>query len=274
MAKRTVVIAWTSDQHCGSTVGLCPPKVRLPEGGNYEESKPQAWMWERWIDFWGKVERIRRREKAILYCGYNGDLYEGDHHGTKQIVSRDSHVQSYIADTVFNVPRKLKPKYQFVVRGTECHVGSAEEDRAAWMKAQKDPVTGNWSHWHLRQEINGVRFDVKHHGRIGTRPWTRSNPVSMLAFNIWAEHAERELPYPHVAIRSHFHTSADSGDAYKTRVIQLPAWQLKTAHAHKVVAENIADIGGVIIIVPPDGEYEIKRVLYPVELPPMWRAHG
>ena len=267
---RTIVLAATSDQHCGSTIGLTPPKVRLPEGGNYEASRPQLWLWECWNDYWDKVDAIRRREKAKLYCLYNGDLYDGDHHASAQIVSRDPEVQGYIADQVFNVPRMLKPARQFVIRGTECHAGSAEEARARWMKAEKDPVTGAWSHWRLRLEINGVRIDALHHGRMGTRNWTRNNPVNMLAFQVWAEHAEREIPYPHLAIRSHRHQFADTGYAYKTRVIQTPAWQLKTAYAHKVAAENIADVGGVVVILRPDS-YAVEHILYQPELPPVWR---
>lgn len=93
-----------------------------------------------------------------------------------------------------------------------------------------------------------------------------------LALEIFYEHAKRGLPHPHLAIRSHRHTYADSYDAHPTRLIQLPAWQVKTAHAHKVVPESIADIGGIIVTIYPNGKYEVEPKLYCPELPAVWKA--
>ncbi len=75
------------------------------------------------------------------------------------------------------------------------------------------------------------------------------------------------LRHPDLAFRSHLHQFGDSYNAYPTRVVQTPAWQLKTAHAHKVAAESIADVGGVITMVQPDASYIVKPVLYLPSLP-------
>lgn len=279
MSKQTarpVIVAITSDHHTGSTVGLCPPEgVRLDDDGVYKPSKAQLWLWECWTDYWAVVAVLRDTLKAELRCVYNGDLSEGDHHATSQIISRNPEPATYVSERVFGVPGDLNPSRTFVVRGTEAHVGPSGATEEAWarrMKAERNPETRTWSWWHLRFAIHGVRFDFQHHGRTGTRPWTKTGVVGALAAEIFYEHARAGIPHPHLAIRSHRHQSADSHDAHPTRVIQTPAWQLKTAHAHKVAPESMADIGGVIVVVWPDGRYEVTKKLYRAEMPPMWSA--
>ena len=275
-SKRPVVLAITSDHHTGSTLGLCPPEgVRLDDDGAYNPSKAQKWTWSCWEDYWKAVAAKRADTKADLWCIYNGDLAEGDHHGTSQIISRNPEPAGYVSDRVFSVPGELKPERQFVVRGTEAHVGPAGATEEAWarrMKAEKNQETKTWSHWHLRFSVHGVRFDFQHHGRTGTRPWTRAGALGALAAEIFYEHARTGNPHPHFAIRSHRHTYGDSYDGHPTRLIQTPSWQLKTAHAHKVAPESIADIGGVIITIQPDGSTEVSTKLYRPELPKMWSA--
>lgn len=274
-AKKPVVVANVSDLHMGSTLGLCPSEgVRLDDDGAYKPSKAQLWTADCWENrFWVEVAERRQQDKAELWVVYNGDLAEGDHHGTSQIISRNPEPAAYIAGRILGVPKALKPERTFVVRGTEAHVGPAGATEEAWARmigAERNPETRTWSWWRLRFEIHGVRFDYQHHGRTGTRPWTKTSVVGALAAEIFYEHARAGIPHPHLAIRSHRHTYADSYDAHPTRVIQTPAWQLKTAHAHKVAPESIADIGGVIVTVYPDGRSDVVTRLYRPELPKLW----
>jgi hypothetical protein len=272
-SKKPVIVAKTSDQHAGSTLGLCPPEgVRVDDDSEYRPSKAQRWTWERWTGFWKEVADVRKQLGAELYCVYNGDAVEGDHHNTSQIISRNPEPQTYITERVFGVPQS--PDKVFVVRGTEAHVGpaaSSEELLAKRLKAQRTP-NKTWSWWHLRMEVHGVRLDFQHHGRVGTRPWTKTSAPGSLALEIFYEHARRGIPHPHIAVRSHRHVYADSYDAHPTRVIGLPAWQLKTAHAHKVAPESIADIGGVFTVIYPDGKYDVHPRLYCPDLPATWTA--
>jgi hypothetical protein len=269
--KRPVVIAVTSDQHCGSTLGLCPKEgVRVDDDSEYHPSKAQQWTWDCWEDYWKRVAAARKG--ADLYCVLNGDAVEGWHHNTHQVISINPEPQAYITERVFGVAKD--PTKVFVIRGTETHVGpggSSEEALGKKLKAERSE-SKTWSHWRLRMEVHGVRLDFQHHGRTGTRPWTRASAVGALAAEIFYEHSAAGYPHPHLAIRSHRHVHADSYDASPTRVIQTPAWQLKTAHAHKVAPESIADIGGIIITVTPDGQYDVEKKLYKPELPAMWSA--
>lgn len=268
-----MVLGIVSDVHAGSQLAPCPPTVRLDEGGNYTASKAQRWLLHNWHDYWKKVEAERDKHKADFFLLSNGDATEGNHHQTTQILSGNLEAQTYVVQELFAVPMALKPDKVFVVRGTEAHVGASgqsEEALGRHLKAEREPETHTWSWWHLRLTIHGVRIDCQHHGRVGTRPWTRGSGIGALAFQIWAEHAENDEPYPHLAIRSHRHQYADSFGMYKTRTIGTPAWQLKTSHAHKVAAESIVPSGGVIVTVFPDGKYEVQPVLYKPSLPKAW----
>lgn len=271
MSKKPVVLAVTSDHHSGSTVALCPPEgVRLDDQGYYKPSKPQLWLWDNWLDFWTKVRDAKAKAKASLVTVFNGDCVDGDHHGTGQIASKNPNAQDYIANKVFAVPMSLKPDHAYMVRGTEAHAGSSgssEEALAEHIGCERDPNTQLWSHWHLRLRIHGLLVDFQHHGRMGQRPWTQNNVVNLLAAHIWMEHTKAREEPPAIAFRSDRHVFGDSFGGFPVRVIQTPAWQLKTAFAHKVAPESISTIGGIIATIYPDGTYVVKPVLYQAALP-------
>lgn len=273
--RKPALVAVVADLHCGSTLAVCPPKVRLHDGGFYESSDVQTWLWQRYLEFWQAVDATKREARADLYTIVAGDAMEGHHHGSPQTVAPegDDEAELYIATTVFDEIRKRKPKATFVVRGTEVHVGQREEWLGRYLHAERDAESGNWSRWHLRLELNGCLIDCQHHGgRVGTRPWTRRNTTLGAAGEIWMEHAMRGLRAPDLAIRAHRHIASDSGDAFPTRLIVTPAWQCKTSYAHKVAANSIADIGGVLVLVEPDGRYTVRMVLSTPALPQAYVA--
>lgn len=274
--KQPVVIAIVSDTHCGSTVALCPPSIALDDGGAYQASRPQLWLWESWLAFWNRVAELRRVYGADLFTVFNGDVTDGDHHGTTQILSGNPTAQAAVVNAVMEVVLDQRPTQMFFVRGTEAHVGksAAFEERIA-LGLQKDgrpvcgdPVTGTASWWHLRMEVQGVRLDFAHHGRYGQRPWTRGNVVLNYAAEIFYDHAaedayraDGETSYPHLAFRSHQHRYFDTAGAHPTRLIQTPAWQLATAYIHRINPGAIAHVGGIIVTID-DGRATVEPILF------------
>lgn len=239
--------------------------------------KHQLWLWQCLEEYWySHVAGLLKTHKADLHVVYNGDLVEGAHHGTTQIISGNPEPQAYLCDRVFGLPQKLRPKHTFVVRGTEAHVGpsgASEEAFARSIRAERDPESQKWSYWHLRLKPHGVLIDLQHHPSTrGNLPWTRPQAIQRLAFRIWSEHALRGLDYPRLAVRSHVHVFGDSRDAYPTRAIITPSMQLKTSFAHKVAADSIADVGGIAIVVDPNGQYDVYPKLFEPSLPAAWEA--
>jgi len=271
MTAKPVVLAVTSDHHIRSTVGLCPPQgCPLDDGGTYMPSKAQQWLWQSWVAFWGQVDKVRREEGADLYEIYNGDLIDGEHHGTPQISTKNLADEQELALACLAPALSLAPNYVFVVRGTEAHVGKSgerEEMIARRIEAEKDPQ-GNASWWQLTLQINGSILQFAHHGRIGYRPWTRANAAQMLAAELTIDHSSS--PYaPQLAVFSHHHQVADSYDNYPVRVIQTPAWQLATAYVHRIKPGALASIGGLVIICR-EGEYSVEKVIYKPEREKPW----
>jgi len=274
--KRDIAIICIGDIHANSTLGLCPAQgVKLPEGGTYSPSKAQLWAWEQHLDFVDWALKVRQEYKAKLYGIVNGDAVDGGaHHGQVQFITADSEAQAYLATQALEPFRKAIRTHRgkiWFLRGTRVHVGSDEEALAKWMGAEREPETDAWARYILNLELHGVRIDVRHHMTVGTsRPWLQGNPANVAAAIIFMEHTRKDLPYPHLAIRSHKHVHSDSHDTHPTRCICLPAWQLKTDFVHRVASESIADIGGIVVIVHPDGTYTVKKRLYTPEPPPVY----
>lgn len=279
MAKsQPVVIAVVSDLHAGSTVALCPPTIKLDDGGKYEASDAQKWLWANWLDFWKQVEARRKKHKAKLIQVFNGDLTEGDHHKTTQILSGNPTAQAAVVNEVMAIPLKMKPDALAFTRGTSAHVGpsAAYEERAAlglWKDGRpviKEEGTGNCSHWNAKLDILGTLLDFAHHGKHGANVRTKMSVINGLAHDIFVEHSIDKRPYPHLAFRSHMHQYADTFDAYPTRLIQTPAWQLHTEYVHRIsTTGKLAHIGGIIVVVTDDG-YSVEPVIYRPDPPKAW----
>jgi hypothetical protein len=262
------VIAAISDLHCGSTLGLCPPEVDLDDGGGYRASKAQRWLWDNHCDFWKQVEATRRGDHLTVI--FNGDLTDGpEHHGTVQVVSRHPGVEFLILTQAVQPILAVKPDACVVIRGTEAHTGKSaakEEAFAVWLKDQGMNVPGHHagktkSWWRFTGNFGGVIIDAAHHGRMGTRPWTKAGQVSNYAAQIFYEYTANARKPPNICLRAHHHRVADSYDMHPVRVVQMPAWQLATAFIHRIAPDAIADIGGLIITVE-DGKVNVDKVLY------------
>jgi hypothetical protein len=283
------VVAVCGDLHCGSTVGLCPPEgIELDDGGMYDPSEAQHWLWERWELAWKEAKATIGKRKLTLIV--NGDVVDGDHHRTSQIASPLTSLHARCAVESLRVPLALKPKAVHIMRGTPAHVGrsgEAEEGVARTLKNQlnkivPDPDTGTMSSYRRRIDVEGVRLDVAHHGRMGQRAHTRGSYSRLYSFDIWAEQALdlitegntaesaeelyeiwKKKQVAQIAIRSHNHKFQDSGYDHRgiTRVISMPAWQLATEYVHRIAAEALADIG-IVLLVCDKGDVEVKPILY------------
>lgn len=272
------LIASVSDIHAGGTTALCPDRVDLDDGGHYTPSKAQRWLFDCWRRYWDRVDQRRHAEKARLIIVFNGDMVEGDHHHTTQILSGNPNAQAAVVNACMEYPLSLNPDNMIFVRGTEAHVGhsaSAEERIADGLSRDKrpiirDPETDNASWWHFKGECEGVRIDVTHHGRTGQREHTRGGAAVLHAHDILLSYAKRGEQPPHLCLRGHHHKFNDSGDACPVRVFTTGAWQLGTGHVHKVAPDSLADIGGAIVSID-DGHYAIEKLHFQPEPTKLWQ---
>lgn len=263
-----------SDIHGGSSVAICPPEgMELDDGGRYEPSPAQVWVWEHYMGALAEVKALKKALKpASVTVAVNGDCVDGFHHpkSNAQFISAlESHHVRIAHRVLVECFHALKPDAIHFTRGTGSHTGKAstlEEGLARVMKNDypvvQDPDTKQWTSYARRYDIGGLRIDQTHHGRVGQRAHTRGPYLRLYAQDIELEHRlDGERP-PDIALRSHYHIYGDSGrdHRWRTRVIALPALQLATEFTHRIAATRLADIG-IVAIVIRDGREEVIPML-------------
>lgn len=248
-------LLFLGDTHIGSTVALCRPVTELDDGGTYHASALQRSLYRAWQSLQETVAKLPVKPILVL----NGDLVETDtKHRSYQIITRNRTTVRRMASEVLDELVQLCAGV-YVVRGTAAHVGkSASMDDAVGEDFDAPGHTkGSHSFWWLPLEVERVRFDIAHHAPMSGIPWNKSS-ADTIAARIGYTCFETDTKPPHVVIRSHQHRWNDSGESYKIRVIQLPAWTYATEFINRTNPGSIAEIGAAIITVDK-GEYEVTK---------------
>jgi len=221
------LIAVLSDIHAGSTVALMPPGFKTIEGNLIKQTPLQQWLWECWQD--GQQWLAKKAGKDPYALVLNGDLIEGVHHGTRQIISPD------IGDHVGCALQLIKPMHAkaartFIVRGTECHTGNTEHAMAnalGLQDAARDRLT---------VDVAGVRCVFRHHIGTTTRRGLSGGQLSMQLSEEQVEAACNKEPIPRVLCCAHRHVFGQYKDNHGLCVVS-PPWQGLSRFAHKVVSQ-------------------------------------
>jgi 3',5'-cyclic AMP phosphodiesterase CpdA len=250
-------IAVIGDPHSNSTVGLCKPSINLDDGGTYQISKGQRWLWGNWLDF---LERVEQAKPDIIV--FNGDTVEGDAKGRSyQVITRNKTNAISIAADTLDPLCQLAP-IRYFIRGTAAHGGKSgniEEDLAKDLGGVK--VGASYSHWELHLNIENVLVHIAHHTSMSGIPWRRKDAANILASRIVMEYALNKERPPDLAIRNHVHRFADSNSTYPTRAVILGAWQLATEFTHKISPDSLSEIGGGIFHFSA-GTFDYEKIEY------------
>jgi hypothetical protein len=245
-----------SDLHINSTVGLGLKHLPLDDGGVYTSNKSQQWLLDMFYDFVGYAKRLDGDKIWVL----NGDIIDVNTHSDYQLITKNK--ATVVRHAVSLLQLVVEPADKlFIVRGTEAHVGECAEYEEIIGK-ELGAIQGdnhNYTHWHLNLDVNGVIFDIAHHGKIGGG-WNRASTLNNKAAQVIVESVKYKETIPDVLVRSHNHTFADTHDNFPVRVVSTPAWQLATNYAHRI-GVGIADIGGVIFRCD-DRKYEMIKKIY------------
>ena len=257
-SNKTRSLVVVSDFHCGCQLGLIMPEgVQLEGGGHYEPNIVQKTMWQWWLEFWDKfVPFVTRGESYDVLV--NGDTIDGEHHGTTSLIANNKAIQRKIARPILE-RIKSKCRNLYIVKGTGVHDGEAAqdiEDLAKEVGAIPDKVTGQYSRWELWYRLDGEQPNVivhalHHIGGGGSTHYETSAPTAEIVSEYVEAAQMAELP-PVFVIRSHRHrftaTSlpCKNGTAWS---IVTPAWQGKTAFAHKIAGARVSQpqFGGVVL---------------------------
>lgn len=274
--EMTTIVAIVSDIHANSTVAVCPPRVRLDDGGDYVASPVQRWIWQRWREYWQRVAEQRAGNRLIVIL--NGELADHNSHTTTELVSQNPatimRLSAMVLEPMLSLLDNATDDTVYVTRGTQAHTGPAshyDEKIAEDIGAVPLPGGKTFSRYILNLNVEGVKFNVAHHPPSGggTRPWTQAatavNMSSTVRYAMLGS-GRRESDLPHLFIRGHRHVPGDSGGWQRPRVLLLPSWQGRTEFSHRLGSFMPLPVGGAIVTCDR-GRYDAQLVTYnwPVE---------
>lgn len=219
-----------SDTHCGSDCGLLPPHVDLDDGSTVGHGKNarMKWLWESFVDMKARFNALRNGEPYVLTI--NGDVIEGIHHRTEEVVAAKIMEHLTIAKVALGDLIRGAAKV-VVTRGTECHTRDLESVLCEYFKVPKALDIQQYA-------VNGCLVDARHHMPVTGRQHLEASALSICMTNTRSNMTRAGHPLPRVFIRGHRHVMGDYCDG-ESMILVCGAWQCLTRHGNKVVPDSI-----------------------------------
>lgn len=261
MTNLAVVI---SDLHCGSSVGLLPPGLHTADGTEIRQNAVQAWLWQSWQAAWTWAEQVIGDDPHTVIV--NGDLVEGIHHGSVQVISGD------IGDHIAAAVEALKPLADkattvHLTVGTECHTRNAEHGIGKAIGASVCPATRRHVHDRLAIDFNGLRLSASHHTSATSRQWLESGEYSRAMAQERLACLRSGWSVPDIYLRAHRHVSGYFTD-FSSMMVVTGAWKLADRHTFKAVPGAICEPSIVILDARDCEPGELPRVRFRKFSPP------
>ena len=254
MTRALVVV--TGDWHVNDTVGLCPPRIRLDDGGTYRPSKEQRQIWRAWLALWGKVADLKREYQCPVVAVCNGDLGDVNKHDGVQLVTV---YRPAIQDAMLDVCKMMLDVADkvIIIRGTAAHSGGSgelEEWLARDIGAVSSP-TGTASWWIWKADIEGVTFDVSHHPPTGTSlSGKRGQAAARAAERVALDYLRYRVEPPKVAVAHHNHFWG-CGQDMGVWFYYGPPLKWVGAFGHRIGKSYRAEAVGGLIFKCQDGQF-------------------
>ena len=173
------------DTHCGSVVGLTPPR--------WQQNEQQKEMWDTW-------RKGLRKHRPFDLAIWNADLIDGKslRTGSTDVLTADRREQVQMAKKCVEA---VQAPINLFTYGTPYHVGASED----WEGVLAD-MCGSTIKSHHYVDIAGVPFSIKHKVGSSTIPHGRFTPLAKEKVwdSIWSEE-KNQHPRSRVFIRSHVH---------------------------------------------------------------------
>lgn len=223
-----------------------PRGFTTAEGNEIGLNSVQEFLADCWDDFEGwALGQLAGSNYALVL---NGDLIDGDHHGTKQIWSKG--IQDQVAACVLLLSKLTQRASKvYVVRGTESHTNDSENSIAKALRAEKNPSNTRgdlhvFDRLHLT--VNGCRCVWSHHIATSVRSNGEASALSSVLTEEFVQ-AARNGHQPRQFIgRAHRHKFGVFSNGRGTVAVS-PPWQMLTRFGHKVVPEARTQPGGYIL---------------------------
>ena len=237
MAIQTAIIC--SDLHVGSTCAILRPGFKTTDGNVIGPNPVQLWMWEQFKSCCQEIKKLQGKSQSALIL--NGDLIDGNHHRTKEIVMVDEMEHARAAIFTLEPLIKLSSK-TLVVAGTECHTKNLERLIGEGIGATRNPENGTHAFDMLNIEIHGCLGNIRHHMPTTSRTYLEASQLSIQLGNAQLSAVRQGDPMPKWIAGAHRHTPGYYSDGNGMMVV-TPSWQGLTRYAQKVVPDGKMVVG-------------------------------
>ena len=259
--NRRIVLA-LADTHAGHRLALLNPDTILigadDDGEVYEwtpePTENQRRLWSIYQEHIALAQELAGNDEIIVL--HDGDLTNGDKYdsnGKGNIADTTREDQRQIAKMnllpLVMLPQVLRVR---IITGTPSHVPDNAEARIAHALAKAAGKDVRSCH-HSRLDIDGVPFDVAHHGPgPGIRDWLRGNVARYyLKDRVYRDRRLGKVP-ARVYIRAHYHiwvpeTIHDRWQGRQQRhdLTVLPSYTGLTGYARQVTGSEPVIVNGL-----------------------------
>lgn len=260
------IVALLGDTHAGSKLALMPPDVVLhdesPNGKIVEwipsQTASQCYLWNLYQLHIPETMRIAGRDEVVVI--HNGDVCQGNKYPVELVSTR---VADQVIIATANLSRWLEcrnVKNMRLMASTGSHAfGEATADiLVAEMLQQRYPGASVQAMYHGLLDVDGVTFDVSHHGPYpGSREWLRGNVARLYLVDLMMrEIAHGNVP-PRVVVRSHYHSfvrvEAEVGP-HRSVLYVLPSYTMVGDYNHQSAHSPDRITNGMLALEVGDGD--------------------
>lgn len=265
-----------ADLHVGCKLGLCPPKVKVDDGGTYHASKFQRKVHRWWRQFWDDWVPIATRgdEFGVVLVG---DALEGRHHRATTQWSQNLSDQEKVAQQILEpVVAQCGGRY-WHIRGTDAHAGPSGESEESLAKALG--AISNEEGQYARHELwkyigpnKNILVHALHHISTTSSQAYESTAVHKEYIAACSSAARWGLRAPDFVVRAHrhryFRTEVATQNERGVGVV-LPGWQGKTPFVFRLALGRLSppQFGGIMIRFSEEGEPYMRQKVHYLERP-------
>jgi len=228
-----------SDLHTLSTWGLLRPGFVTTDGNEIGINPFQEYLWAQMESCLAELDELLAGDKCALLL--NGDLIDGNHHKSMEILHVDETEHARAA--IWSVqPLLERASKVFVIEGTESHTGNFERYIAEKIKGQKNPDTGVPIFQYLDIDIHGCPCRFAHHMSATSRVYLEASQLSIHLGNEQLAAMRADETVPKLLGCGHRHRQGWYTDG-KAGMVVSPAWQGLTRWARKAVPSGRTNPG-------------------------------
>lgn len=262
-----VVLGVITDTHTGSPFAVSPSRWLLPPATEWRPNPLQELINAHWLECHDRLATLRRKARLIML--YKGDLREGLHHDTREVITQRLEVQEAMSIAVIDAGlkrAKYNPRTDTLrfVPGTDAHDGLGSEGfhriaRAVLGVDAQDAT--DYTCYDDEFTVNDVGFAVTHKPSSGpgSRAQTSGNAFQAWLKSLYLTWLEAGW-YPRYVLCGHYHNymrrdvyGLNDNTVVMTGFIS-PAWKIADAHVSKGYPFGLRYVGMIAFDITSDGQ--------------------